>query len=110
MKTLMVSAALLAAAWAGQAVAGPIERACMSSDQGNRQICNCIQQVADQTLYNKDQRLAAKFFKDPDRAQDVFLSKRQSDDEFWDRYKNFGAQAEAYCAPQETVTTSTAGQ
>ena len=110
MKTLMISTALLAAAWAGQAMAGPIGRACMGSERGDREICRCIDQVADMTLSGRDQRLAAKFFKDPDRAQDVFLSKRPADDAFWDRYKNFGAQAEAYCAPQETVTTSTAGQ
>ena len=50
------------------------------------------------TLTGGDQRQAAKFFGDPERAQNVFLSKRASDDAFWDRYRNFGATAEAYCA------------
>lgn len=50
------------------------------------------------TLTGGDQRQAAKFFADPERAQNVFLSKRASDDAFWDRYRNFGATAEAYCA------------
>ncbi|MGB8815594.1 MAG: hypothetical protein WCC57_20645 [Paracoccaceae bacterium] len=82
------------------AQAGAIERACMRSDRdaANRSVCGCIQQVADQTLSGSDQRRAAKFFADPDAAQKVFLSKRDSDDAFWDRYKNFGATAEAYCA------------
>ena len=35
--------------------------------------------------------------KDPDLAHDVWVSKRESDDEFWERYKAFGDQAGAYC-------------
>lgn len=82
------------------ASAGPIERACMKSDRGavNRAVCSCIQQVADQTLGGSDQRRAARFFGDPEKANDVWLSKTRSDDAFWDRYKVFGSQAEAYCA------------
>ncbi len=82
------------------AAAGPIERACLSSgrDAANRSVCSCIQQVADMTLRNADQRKAAVFFRNPDKAQDTFLSKRSSDDAFWERYKNFGDTAEAYCA------------
>lgn len=82
------------------AAAGPIERACLSSgrDAANRSVCSCIQQVADMTLRGTDQRKAAVFFRDPDKAQDTFLSKRNADDAFWERYKNFGATAEAYCA------------
>lgn len=82
------------------ASAGPIERACLNSDRQavNRAVCGCIQQVADMTLRGGDQRKAAKFFSDPDEAQQVRMSKRDSDNEFWARYKNFGATAEAYCA------------
>ncbi len=82
------------------AAAGPIERACMRSDRdaANRAICSCIQQVADMTLRNGDQRRAAQFFADPDRAHETWMSQRESDDAFWERYKNFGATAEAYCA------------
>ena len=88
--TLMLSAAQ----------AGPIERACLRSDRdaANRQICSCIQQVADMTLRDGDQRRAAAFFADPDRAHETWMSKRSSDDAFWERYKNFGATAEAYCS------------
>lgn len=82
------------------AEAGPIERACLSSDRkaASRTLCGCIQQAADLTLRPGDQRRAAKFFRDPDEAQQVRMSKSDNDNEFWDRYKNFGATAEAYCA------------
>lgn len=82
------------------AIAGPIQSACLRSDRpgATRAMCGCIQQAADQTLSNADQRRAASFFKDPDKAHKVWLSKSDKDDEFWERYKNFGATAEAYCA------------
>ncbi|MBN2631682.1 MAG: hypothetical protein JXR75_14220 [Rhodobacteraceae bacterium] len=82
------------------AFAGPIERACLQSDRqgANRQVCACIQQVADMTLRGTDQRKAAAFFKDPERAQTVRMSKSDADNDFWARYKSFGEQAEVYCA------------
>jgi len=103
MKTHLFGATLVALALSTMPVpvaAGPIERACMRSDRdaANRAICSCIQQVADMTLRNGDQRRAAKFFADPDRAHETWMSQRESDDAFWERYKNFGATAEAYCA------------
>jgi cyanophycinase-like exopeptidase len=80
--------------------AGPVENACnrSSRDAANPSLCNCIQQVADMTLTGGDQRRAASFFKDPQKAHNVWMSKSKSDDLFWDRYKEFGAMAEAYCA------------
>lgn len=79
--------------------AGAIESACVRSDRGaSRSLCGCIQQVADMTLRGSDQRRAAKFFRDPDSAQEVRMSKSDSDNEFWARYKSFGEAAEAYCA------------
>lgn len=82
------------------AQAGPIERACNKSDReaANRSVCACIQQVADMSLSGADQRRAAKFFNDPDKAQDVRLSDTTRDDAFWARYMAFGEQAEAFCA------------
>ena len=82
------------------AIAGPIERACLASNRqaANRAVCTCIQKVADQTLRGADQRRAAKFFTDPDRAQETRVSKRDADNEFWRRYKAFGNAAEASCA------------
>ena len=50
------------------------------------------------TLSRADQRRAAKFFADADEAQQVRMSKSDSDNAFWARYKNFATTAEAYCA------------
>lgn len=79
--------------------AGAIERACMRSDrsEGNRRLCGCIQQVADINLDRRDQRLAAQFFKDPHRAQEVRQSSKRDLEQFWKKYKQFGINAEAYC-------------
>jgi hypothetical protein len=80
--------------------AGSIERACNRSDRdaANRSVCACIQQVADMSLSSADQRRAAGFFNNPDKAQDVRLSDTSRDDAFWARYMAFGEQAEAFCA------------
>lgn len=81
------------------ASAGAIERACMASDRGanNQRLCGCIQQVADATLSNREQRQAAKFFKDPQKAQDIRQSDSSSHEVFWKRYKAFGNAAAQYC-------------
>jgi hypothetical protein len=98
---LAVSTAIALLVASNASLAGPIERACMNSDRkvATRSICGCIQQVADQTLRGSDQRKAAAFFSDPDRAQKVRMSKSDADNDFWTRYKAFGDQAEAFCAP-----------
>ena len=99
-KTPIVLATVVAAFLPVMAFAGPIESACNRSDRqaANRSLCDCIGQVADMTLRGGDQKRVASFFKDPEKAQDVKMSKRDSDDEFWERYQAFTAQAEAYCA------------
>lgn len=99
MTKTLIAASLLALVLPLTATAGPIESACLKSDRkvANRALCGCIQQVADMTLKGGDQRKAAKFFKDPDQAQKVRMSKSDSDNEFWARYKNFGETAAAYC-------------
>ena len=83
----------------GGASAGAIERACLKSDRkgASRQLCNCVQQVADLTLDSGDQRLAASFFRDPHRAQVIRQSDNSSHERFWKRYREFGANAESYC-------------
>ncbi len=98
MKTLAIAAAIVAFG-AGLAYAGTIERACLKSDRkaANRNLCGCIQQVADATLTGRDQRLAAKFFKDPHMAQEIRQSDNSSHEVFWKRYKAFGATAQSYC-------------
>jgi hypothetical protein len=99
--TIRVAAgALLIPMMISTAQAGVIERACNKSDRdaANRSVCACIQQVADMSLSNSDQRRAAGFFNNPDKAQDVRLSDTSRDDAFWARYTAFGEQAEAFCA------------
>lgn len=102
MKKLLMMAVCLAVAvptLTSFASAGPIEGACNRSHRkaANRQLCGCIQQVADQTLRGSDQRRAASFFKDPEKANKTWQSKSNADDAFWERYKGFSQQAEAYC-------------
>lgn len=81
------------------AMAGPIDSACVRSEKarGNAPLCGCIQQVANQTLSRSDQRRAADFFRNPHKAQEVRMSKRDADNAFWARYKQFAGTAEAYC-------------
>jgi hypothetical protein len=103
MSTILIGATLAAISLmcvATSASAGPIERACLQSNRqaANRNLCSCIQQVADITLGGNDQRLAATFFKDPDRAQKVHMSKSGQDDAFWSRYMTFGQQAQMACS------------
>jgi hypothetical protein len=101
-KALTLTAALTGLCLPLQATiaqAGPIESACLQSDRGaGRSLCGCIQQVADTTLDRRDQRTAARFFKDPNRAQEVRMSKSDSDSQFWARYRQFGNAAEARCS------------
>jgi hypothetical protein len=90
---------LAATIGAGAAQAGTIERACLGSDRPkSRALCGCIQQAADATLTGRDQRIAARFFNDPHRAQEMRTSDRSGDEEFWARYVRFGMTAESYCS------------
>jgi len=79
--------------------AGVISRACMKSPRNAKSatLCRCIQKVANRTLSAKDRRLAAKFFRKPQLAQDVRQSDRRSHEIFWKKYKAFGAAAKAKC-------------
>jgi hypothetical protein len=98
--TSVLRAAIVAVLFPVVALAGPVERACNKSDRdaANGQVCACIQKVADFTLNGADQRRAAKLMNDPERANATWISQTAADDAFWDRYKAFGEQAEAYCA------------
>jgi hypothetical protein len=81
------------------AFAGPIDRACLRAGRtADPALCGCIQQVADSMLSRSDQRRAAKFFEEPELAQETRVSDRASDEDFWLRYKGFAQAAEAYCA------------
>ena len=92
---LLIAVTLTGAAEAG----GPIERACNRSDRdaATPQLCHCLQRVADATLRWREQRKAARFFRDPDRAQDARRSDRARDEAFWDRYAYFGSAVELNC-------------
>lgn len=85
--------------FAGAAQASAIKNACLGSDRsgGNYALCGCIQDAANRTLTARDQRLAATFFGDPQRAQEIRQSSRSSYERFWERYRNFGLAAEAFC-------------
>lgn len=82
-----------------RAEAKRIEQACIQSDRNaaSRSMCSCIQRVADQVLTVPDQRLAASFFRDPDRAQEVKMSDNRRHEQFWDRYRVFGQNASKIC-------------
>jgi hypothetical protein len=84
----------------GGAVSGDIGRACLQSgrDAASQQLCSCVQGVANQTLTGADQRRAARFFDDPDRAEETRFSDRPADDAFWARYRDFADTAEAICS------------
>jgi hypothetical protein len=84
---------------ASSASADMIRKACLTSNRssGDFTLCNCIQDAANLTLSTKDQRLAASFFKDPDKAQEVRQSDRRTHETFWERYKSFGEMAETFC-------------
>lgn len=76
-----------------------IQRACARSDRSaaTPQLCGCIQRVADQILTRSDQRLAARFFKDPQKAQDIRQSDSSTHEAFWKRYRTFGSTAANVC-------------
>ncbi|TQS71555.1 hypothetical protein ERN12_11045 [Rhodobacteraceae bacterium] len=97
-KTIALAAISFAILGASGAYAGAMDNACMKAGRAsNNGLCSCIQKVADMTLSGGDQRRAAGFFHDPDEAQQVRQSDRPSDEDFWQRYKNFVAAAEGYC-------------
>ena len=83
----------------GPALAGLMDKACLGSPRKatSRPLCTCIQQVANQILSVKDQRIAATFFRDPHRSQEIRQSDKRSDEKFWLRYKEFGTIVAASC-------------
>ena len=99
MKNLLCAAAIAGISASG-AAANQIEQACVRSDRpaANRALCGCIQDAANLTLSTGDQRRAAKFFKDPQKAQDERQASDGQREDFWDRYKRFGQTAGEFCA------------
>lgn len=78
---------------------GPISQACLRADRkaANRRLCGCVQHVADRSLSQGDQQLAASFFEDPHRSQEVRQSDNLRHESFWKRYKAFAGRAESLC-------------
>jgi hypothetical protein len=56
-----------------------------------------VQSVANRSLSSGDQRLAATFFANPHRAQEVRQSDSPTKEAFWKRYKTFAKSAEGTC-------------
>jgi len=103
MRNVLIASALavlVLPAGTNAAMASAIESACNDSGRAtaSRELCRCIQRVGDMTLTRADQREAARFFRDPQRAQDVRMSTRPRDNEFWARYRAFAETAEALCS------------
>ena len=98
-KIVVMSALVFLTACGGGRVSGPVSKACMAADRksASTQLCSCVQQAANQTLNGSEQRRAAKFFKEPQDAQDTRQSKSYSENQFWDRYKRFSSTAEQMC-------------
>lgn len=78
---------------------GPINNACLGSNRTarSRQLCGCIQAVANQSLTSSQQVRAAAFYNDPHQAQVVRQSDRASDERFWEAYRAYGDRAERIC-------------
>jgi hypothetical protein len=82
-----------------EAGADTIRKACQTSDRGFSQprLCRCIQGAADRTLSSRDQRRAARFFRDREEAERARRSDSRRDEAFWDRYEQFGEIARKSC-------------
>ncbi|MBY4893228.1 hypothetical protein A8B78_04830 [Jannaschia sp. EhC01] len=80
------------------AEANPIQRACMASDRyTSRSLCSCIGEAADATLSRSQMREGARWFDDPQRAQDTRQSDRERDEEMWQAWRTFSSLAEQRC-------------
>ena len=79
---------------------GPISQACMASNRDARSgaLCGCIQSVADDTLSSSQQRRAARFYTDPQRAQEVRQSDNSNDERFWEAYAAYAERANNTCS------------
>ncbi len=79
---------------------GPISQACLASDRKarSRELCGCIQAVADQTLSGAQQRRAVAFYTDPHLAQQVRQSDSSTDERFWEAYAAYAERAQNTCS------------
>jgi hypothetical protein len=84
----------------GGRVSGNIATACMNGGRAaaNPALCSCVQQAANIALSGADQRRAAEFFDDPQKAQDTRQADGAASEAFWGRYKEFSGLAEQMCS------------
>lgn len=99
MRYIFLGITIVALNSCGAFVRGEMGKACMASGRSaaNPALCSCVQGTADKTLTGRDQKLAASFFEDPQKAQDIRQSGSTGHEAFWLRYKNFTDQAAAIC-------------
>ncbi len=99
MQRILVLSVVMVMAAGLPASATKIERACLQADRdaANRTLCGCIQDVADMSLSKAQQAKGARFFKDPQKAQDVRQSGRRADRRFWEAWERFAAMADEFC-------------
>lgn len=78
---------------------GPISDACIASgrEKRSRQLCGCIQAVANRTLTRAQQNRAVLFYSDPDMAESTRMSDAPDDKRFWDAYKGYAEKAQDQC-------------
>lgn len=95
--TLMV---LLLGSIAAPLQAEVISKACVAHGRqaATRALCGCIQDAADLTLTKGEQRQAADFFKNPEKAQKARTADSRAKERFWSNYTAFIEVAETYCA------------
>lgn len=84
--------------FAGFATAGPVGSACLQSGRGASQpLCACIQNAANMTLSGSDQKLAARLFANPEKAEAMRVSDSARNRAFWERYQGFASAAGTLC-------------
>ena len=95
-RAVLVGGVMLTLAACG---AGRLQNACIDSGRAgaNPALCGCVQAVADRELDPGERRLAASFYDNPQRAQDIRQSDRPADRRFWDRYTAFAEEVERSC-------------
>lgn len=99
MKLIYPAIAVVFLAVPTSANANPIERACMTSQRNaSPSLCSCIGVAADATLNRSQMREGARWFDDPQRAQDVRQSDRESDEQMWAAWRTFSTLAEQRCS------------
>ncbi len=99
MRAAVLYLSILSLAGCGGGGASTPERACLTSDRSpGQEVCSCVQQVADQTLSRRDQKLAAQIIGDPDKFREYQKSSNPSRKAFVERYRLWGSTSSEVCA------------